>query len=206
MNYSSGNTVILLVDPYNDFLSSKGQAWFLVKPVVKQTQLLEHLHAIRNAARRNGIRIAYSLHHRYHEGSFAGRKYLHPTQVSQRISGTFSRGKFGGEIFHTLSPAEEDIISSEHMCSSGFAETDLHAQLQAIGITHLVIVGMITNTCIEATTRSAVDLDYHVTLVTDAVAAFSPKEHAAAIKQNYGQLGHIVTDTATLLNAMRAKE
>ena len=198
----SKNTAVVVVDPYNDFLSKKGMTWPVVKTVVKSTGMIGNSKAILKAARKSEMTVAYAPHHRYCESSFHGRKYLHPTQVAQRQTGIFSAGKFGGDFLSELAPAEGDIVSSEHMCSSGFAETDLHDQLQADGITHLIIVGMITNSCIEATARSAVDLGYHVTLVTDGVAAFSPVEHSTTIRENYPKIGHVVTNTASLLKTL----
>jgi nicotinamidase-related amidase len=42
-----------------------------------------------------------------------------------------------------------------------------------MGVTHVIIVGLLANTCIEATARYAQELGYHVTLVRDATAAFA---------------------------------
>jgi nicotinamidase-related amidase len=44
----------------------------------------------------------------------------------------------------------------------------------------VIIIGMIANTCIEATGRFAAELGYHVTLVKDATAAFSNEAMHAA--------------------------
>lgn len=49
-----------------------------------------------------------------------------------------------------------------------FYETDLHAELQARGIAKLVICGMKTNFCVDATSRRAVALGYDVVLAADA--------------------------------------
>jgi len=197
-------TAVLVVDPYNDFLSRRGMLWPVVRSVVNSTGLISNVKSILEAFRERRMTIAYAPHHRFREGSFAGRKYFHPSQFIQSKSRIFSVGKFGGEFLPELAPVAGDIISSEHLCSSGFADTNLHEQLQAVGITHLVIVGMVTNSCIEATARSAVDLGYHVTLVVDAVAAFSPIEQSLAIKENYPEIGHVVTDTSTLLTSLGA--
>jgi len=46
-------------------------------------------------------------------------------------------------------------------------------QLQQRGIEKIIVVGVLTNTCVEATARCSAELGYHVTLVRDATAAFS---------------------------------
>lgn len=46
----------------------------------------------------------------------------------------------------------------------------------------MIVVGLLANTCIETTSRFAVELGYHVTLVKDATAAFTHEMmHAAHV-------------------------
>ncbi|WP_201774037.1 isochorismatase family protein [Pseudoxanthomonas suwonensis] len=66
------------------------------------------------------------------------------------------------------------MIAKEHWGGSEFANTDLDFLLRQHGIGHVVLIGLITNTCIETTGRFASELGYHVALVTDATAAFTP--------------------------------
>ncbi len=52
------------------------------------------------------------------------------------------------------------------------------------GITKVIVIGLLANTCIEATSRFAMELGYHVTLVRDAPAAFSKDRMHAAHELN----------------------
>ncbi len=202
--YPKGKTALLVVDPLNDLISQGGMAWPMSGAVIKEVKTVEHVEGLLQVAREEGIKIAYAPHHRYREGSYADRKYLSPTHVAQLGPGhMLSEGKWGGDFAERLAPKEGEFVASEHACSSGFADTNLHAHLTENGITHLIIVGMITNSCIEATTRSAIDLDYHVTLVTDAVAAFSPMEHEQAAKERYPMLGHVVSTTENIILTLK---
>lgn len=202
--YPKGNTALIVVDPFNDFLSKGGLAWPLVKANVKQLRMIEHAESLLNIARQKGIKVVYSPHHHYRKGSHSERKYLHPTHVAQLGYGKiFSQGKWGGDYVERLAPRDGEFVASEHSCSSGFAGTNLHDHLSANDITHLIVIGMVTNSCIEATVRTAVDLDYHVTLVTDAVAAFSPSEHEQATKERYPLLGHIVGSTEAIIQKIK---
>lgn len=176
----------------------------MLRNVVLSNGMIGNAQSILESARKQGMTVAYAPHRRWLPGGLRGRKYLHPTQFIQERSHIFAEGRFGGKFLPELAPVDGDIIASEHLCSSGFAGTDLHDQLQAREITHLIIIGLITNSCIEATARSAVDLGYHVTLVTDAVAAFAPVEHELTIRENYPRIGHLVTDTSTLLKSLEA--
>ena len=56
--------------------------------------------------------------------------------------------------------------------NSAFVGTDLESHLRERGIERLVIVGLTTDHCVSASTRSASDLGFDVILVADATAAF----------------------------------
>jgi len=199
MEYPSKNTALILVDPYNDFMSPKGKAWPLVSKVTKQVNLIENMQAVTERCRDEGWVIAYAPHHRYKKGSFSDRKYLHPSQILQKMTSSFKANSFGSEFYPSFLPQDSDIISSEHDCSSGFTGTNLHEQLAQQGITHVVLAGFLSNTCIESTARSAIDLGYHVTLLDDAVSAWTPKDHKAAVEVNYPLLAHNLTNTKDFL-------
>jgi nicotinamidase-related amidase len=76
----------------------------------------------------------------------------------------------GVEIHADVAPREhERWIVKAH--PNAFRETNLDDELSEIGATSLVIAGMQSNLCIDATTRHAADLGYAVTVVADACAA-----------------------------------
>ena len=197
-------TALVIVDSYNDFLSDEGLTWRLVRLVAEENGLVQNLLRLVAVARTSGARIAFAPHYRYREGSFSDRKYLNPSQHQQLSSGIFAEGKFGGQFYAGLGPVDGDIVSSEHVSSSGFSETDLHDQLAKESISHLFIAGCISNTCIEATARSAVDLGYHVTIVTDAIAAFSPVDHALATQSTFPLVVHRTVSTAEAVRELGA--
>jgi nicotinamidase-related amidase len=202
--YPIGKTALLVVDPLNDLISEGGMAWPMSGIVIQDAKTVNHIEDLLKISREKGIKVVYSPHHRYREGSYAERKYLSPTHLAQLgPRHMLSQGTWGGDFAETLTPREGEFIASEHDCSSGFAGTNLHSHLTENGISHLIVVGMITNSCIEATVRSAIDLDYHVTLVTDAVAAFSPMEHEQATDERYPLLGHIVSTTEDIIETLK---
>lgn len=195
-------TALLVVDPYNDFMSEEGGAWPLVSLVAEDNGLVDHLRKLVQTARSTGTTIAFAPHHRYREGSHSERSFPAPAQLQQVSSQAFAAGEFGGAYVEGLVPQEGDVVSSEHSCSSGFAETDLHVQLQQRGVTHLFVGGCISNTCIEATVRSGVDLGYHVTVVSDGIAAFSPAGHELALNNSFPLVAHRVLTTAEAMKEL----
>lgn len=83
--------------------------------------------------------------------------------------GFFLPNTDGAEINKSVQPLEHEHIIIKHFPNS-FLKTELERELKAKGITKLVIVGMMTHMCIDATVRAAVDLGYETTLIQDACA------------------------------------
>lgn len=52
-----------------------------------------------------------------------------------------------------IQPQSGYIIIKEHWAQNGFANTDLHFQLKQHGIDKVIVIGLLANTCIEATGR-----------------------------------------------------
>ena len=54
---------------------------------------------------------------------------------------------------------------------NAFLDTELERRLRASGTDELVVAGMMTSMCVDATVRAAVDLGFSVTVLGDACAA-----------------------------------
>ena len=97
---------------------------------------------------------------------------------------TFEYGTWGGEIRLEFAPQPGDVVTLEHWCSSGFANTDLDFQLKQHSIHQLIVMGLLAHTCVETTVRHAVELGYQVTMVKDATASYSDEQMHAALDTN----------------------
>lgn len=65
--------------------------------------------------------------------------------------------------------------------NSAFIGTGLEDHLRGLEISSLVVVGLTTDHCVSATTRSAADLGFDVILVSDATATFERQDHEGVI-------------------------
>jgi nicotinamidase-related amidase len=83
--------------------------------------------------------------------------------------GFFLPNTEGAEIHETVLPLEHENIIVKNFPNS-FLKTDLESKLRAKGVTKVVVVGMMTHMCIDATVRAAVDLGFETTLIEDACA------------------------------------
>ena len=200
-DYISEKTGLLLVDPYNDFLSPTGKFWPRTREVAEEVNLLTNLKSIVDAARQSGVRIFIVPHHRWEPGDYTHWKHATPRQLAGAENQIFAKGTWGGEWHPDFVPQEGDIIIKEHWAQSGFANTDLDQQLKQHGIQKIILIGMLANTCIESTGRFGMELGYHVTLVKDATAAESWEAmHAAEL--NGPTFAHAILTTQELLAAL----
>ena len=202
--YRAERTGLLLVDPYNDFLSHGGKLFPLLKEVADEVHLLDNLRATVAAARAADVQVFYVPHRRWQPGDYDNWDHPNPTQRLVQQRHTFAKGTWGGEWHPDFVPQGGDIIIQEHWGQSGFANTDLDFQLKQQGITHVIVIGLLANTCIESTSRFAMELGYHVTLVRDATAAFKKEMMHAAHELNGPTFAHEILTTADVTTSLNA--
>jgi nicotinamidase-related amidase len=202
--YSKSHTALLFVDPYNDFLADKGKLWPRIAATSNAKNLHANLRATTAAARAVGLPVFIVPHHRYEKGDLDGWKHPTPYQLSSAQALVFGKGQWGGEWFPDFAPQPGDVVVKEHWASSGFANTDLDVLLKQRDISHVILIGLVANTCIEATGRFASELGYHVTLVRDATAAFSDEALHAAHEINAATYAHELVSTERLLSMLAA--
>jgi nicotinamidase-related amidase len=201
-NYASNRTGLLLVDLYNDLLSDGGKLWPQAKAVAEAVNLLTHLRALVEAARRAGTVVSYVPHRRWREGDFDGWRHPGPCQILTDREMIFGEGMWGGDWHPELAPQPGDVVIQEHWGQNGFANTDLDLQLKQRSIEKIIVVGLLANTCVEATARGGAELGYHVTLVRDATAAFSSEAMHAAHEINAPTFAHAVLKTEAVIAAL----
>jgi len=195
-------TALLVIDPYNDFISEGGKIWDRVKGVAEANNCIPNMLQVLNASREAGLRVFYALHRRYRPGDYESWKYMAPVQKAAWSHKTFEHGTWGGEIRREFAPQPGDIVALEHWCSSGFANTDLDLQLKKHGVHQLIVIGLIAHTCVEATVRYGAELGYDVTVIKDAIADYSNVEMHAALEVNLPNYARAIVTTDEIVNAI----
>lgn len=139
-------TALLLVDIQNDYFpNGKMELRNPVEASEYADQLLQHFR-IRN------------------------EPIFHIQHVAIKDSATFFLPNTEGVHIHeNVRPLREESVILKHYPNS-FRETDLLERLQRSGIEHVVICGMMTHMCIDATVRAAFDFGLHCTVIHDACA------------------------------------
>ena len=204
--YDKELTALLVVDPYNDFISEGGKIWPRIKAVADANNCVPHMLKVLEAARKAKLHVFYAMHHRYRPGDYETWKYIAPIQKDAWQHKTFEYGTWGGEFRAEFAPAPGEIVAQEHWCSSGFANTDLDLQLKKHGIHQLIVIGLIAHTCIEATVRFAAELGYEVTMVRDATADYSDEMMHAALEINMPNYASTISSTEAIVAAIGAPQ
>jgi ureidoacrylate peracid hydrolase len=75
LKFDKENAALLVIDPYNDFISEGGKLWDRIKSVAEANDCVFHMLQLLTAARKTGVRVFYAMHHRYSPGDYETWKY-----------------------------------------------------------------------------------------------------------------------------------
>lgn len=142
------NQALIIIDIQNDYF--EGGNIPLVNPVeasVNAGKILEHFRA-------NNLPIAHIQH----------------VSANPEAMPIFVDGTKGIEIHENVKPLEGEKVFRKYYPNS-FRETGLLDYLKANDITEVIITGMMTHMCVDATTRAAFDFGYKCTVIGDTCAS-----------------------------------
>jgi len=142
------STALIIVDIQNDYFPNGKME--LNKPIKAATNAAKVLDWFRQNNKNN-------IFHVQHIASSPEIGFFLPDTV-------------GAEIHETVLPLVHETIIVKNFPNS-FLKTDLESKLRENGVTKVVVVGMMTHMCIDATVRAAVDLGFETTLIEDACAS-----------------------------------
>ncbi len=96
---------------------------------------------------------------------------FHIRHIAASIEAPFFRpGTDGSEINDIVLPKPNETVLEKSRPNS-FIGTGLEAALREGGIEHLILCGAMSQMCVDATARAAVDMGFQITVVSDACAA-----------------------------------
>jgi nicotinamidase-related amidase len=110
------------------------------------------------------------------------------------------------EILPELAPAGDELVFNK-TAGSVFCATNIEYVLRNLGITTLVITGIVTTGCVHTAVTDAADRGFHVILVEDGCGALVPEMHWSSIRILRDVYAKILTTTEVLkrVNALGAR-
>jgi nicotinamidase-related amidase len=122
----------------------------------------------------------YELHNSEHAAQAASRlvnyfrqkklPIIHVQHLSTQPGATFFLPQTpGAEIHSAVTPLASETVIKKHF-PNGFRETELLDTLKKQNLSQLVIGGMMTHMCVDATTRAAADFGFECRIAEDGCA------------------------------------
>lgn len=193
--YRAGETALLLVDMQRIWLEpgadphhpERGADHYFYRRTTEQT--IPNQLRLLAAARANGVEVIHTIIQSLTEDG-RDRSLDHkltPIHIAPSLP--------EGQPVPSLAPLADEIMLPK--TSSGvFNSTNIDYVLKNLGIRYLIVVGIVTDQCVDMAVRDGADLGYMITCVGDACAARTAQRHDNALKAFGGYCW--VTDTTTV--------
>ncbi|RVD47062.1 MULTISPECIES: isochorismatase family cysteine hydrolase [unclassified Mesorhizobium] len=199
--FRAGETALLLVDMQRIWLEpgadpshpERGPDHYFYRQTALQT--IPNQERLLAAARANGVEVLHTIIQSLTEDG-RDRSLDHkltPIHIARSLP--------EGLPVASLAPVGDEIMLPK--TSSGiFNSTNVDYLLKNLGIRYLVVVGVLTDQCVDMTVRDGADRGYLVTCVSDACATITQERHDIALKAFGGYCW--VTDTDTVVDRFNA--
>ena len=101
--------------------------------------------------------------------------------LDYKISGLHAaKGSWEARVIDELEPLENEIVIPK-TSSSLFNSTNVDYVLRNLGIEYIIVMGILTDQCVETTVRDGCDRGFLMTVVEDACAANSAERHTQSL-------------------------
>ena len=172
-------TALVVVDIQVDFAAAHGLIGKAGVDMSEADTAVDRVEELIGAARQAGATVAFMRVMTRPETDSEALKTWMARRGTPGQEGICRIGS-GGEDYYRVAPEPGDI-EIEKLQYDSFHDTNFDAQLRARGIDTLVIAGISTDCCVDATASAAFHRNYHVFVVSDGCAAFGGTVHSDAL-------------------------
>ncbi len=183
------NAALVVVDVQNDFCHDEGAFARMGRPVEVVRAMAPRLQELIDAARHAGVPVIFLA---YVQNESSESEVLIEQRSRGRAGLPYCReGTFGADLYLVAPKPGEPVIAKRRY--SGFIGTDLDVILRSTGRRTLVMTGIATNGCVEATARDGFMHDYYIVLVDDCCSCYSAELHQATLTNCRDAWGVVAT-------------
>ncbi len=102
--------------------------------------------------------------------------------LDHKLSGIFvPKGSWEAKVIDAVAPRDDDIVLPK--TSSGvFNSTNIDYVLRNLGIRHLIVVGLLTDQCVDMAVRDGADRGYYTVCVPECCSTYTAERHATALR------------------------
>ena len=164
-----------------------------------KTTVIPNTQRLLAAARRIGVEV---IHVHVASPTRDGRGSGAP--IHKTVNMGILKDTVDAQILPEVGPEGDEVILTK-VTSSPFDTSIADRVLRNMGIRNLIVVGVVTDGCVEATVRNAAERDYGVIVVEDATASRVQQLHEHAIlKQAYSLA--VIKSTEEAVHLLEALE
>ena len=168
-------TAVLVVDAQMSEYNADKRAEKPVYVEAIETRALPAIERLIAGCRPMGVEIVYTMIESLTKG---GRD----RSLDHKLSGIHvPKGSPDAGMMPGIEPEEDDIVLPK--TSSGvFNSTNIDYVLRNLGIKNVIVVGFITDQCVDMAVRDGADLGYYMVCASDGCATYSAERHELALK------------------------
>ncbi|KPI40407.1 Peroxyureidoacrylate/ureidoacrylate amidohydrolase RutB [Cyphellophora attinorum] len=168
---------LVIIDMQNGFCHTDG-SFAKMGITTDPAAIIPHINRLRSAFHAANmpvffVRTAYNA-------DYSNRRPHDRGDSVERLAGLL-RGSWDAEMIDELRPGAGEEVIDKNRNSAFLGTCDLHKILKERGVNHLIMTGVGTDVCVESTARDAYQMDYHVTVVSDATWTCTEADHLAAL-------------------------
>ena len=162
-----------------------------------ETLVIPNVRRLQDACRAAGIEV---IHTRIESLTADGRDR---SLEHKRLNIHHPPGSIDAQFREEVAPMGDEIVLTK-TCGGVFNGTNIEYVLRNLGISELIVAGVITSGCVEVAVRDAADRGFSVTLAEDACASWSVEMEHAAIRAMSEIYAKVMT-TDEIISLVRAQ-
>jgi nicotinamidase-related amidase len=192
--FDAATTALVIIDMQRDFCEPDGFGETLGNDVSLLRTVIPPLQAVLTAFREAGLTVIHTREGHVPDLSDCPPAKLNRGEPSLRIGDPgpkgriLVRGEYGHDIIDELAPLPGELVVDKPGKGS-FHGTTFGAELEARGITSLVVTGVTTEVCVHTTVREANDRGYECLVLSDCTGSYFPEFQAAGLAMIAAQGG-----------------
>ena len=174
MKLNPKKAALLVIDMQNDFINKGSMVY---TPMAEA--IVPNLKKLISTCRKAKIPIIYTAH--VHQDPKVDGGMTAEWWPELRDKKVLVAGSKGAEIHSEIAPKPNEKIIYKHRYSA-FYNTDLEVVLRGLGVTDLIISGVMTNICCESTTRDAFFRDFRIFFLADGTGSIDDDLHLGTLR------------------------
>lgn len=177
-------SALVLIDVQNDYLGAGGlderRGEF---GEAHERGIVRNMRRVLGEAREKGVTVVFLRYSRRADHAFetpSTLRWMFVKRGYREDELSTVEGSWGWQVIDALAPRPGELVIDKRR-PSGFHGTSLDALLRERGVTSVILTGVSTHGCVEATARDAELREYYVVVPEDCVGAYDESLHRAAL-------------------------